>query len=133
MAVRGGGFGGENIDLSDLFGGLFGGGAAAAFRGGGSGRSRAAPKGANVQYRLNVSFVDAATRASQRITLADGKTIDLKMPAGVEDGGQMRLAGKGEAGPGGNGDAIVTIADPAARLFSPRGRQYPARSADQPR
>ena len=40
---------------------------------------------------------------------ADGKTIDLKLPAGVEDGTQMRLAGKGEAGPGGNGDAIVVI------------------------
>ena len=39
----------------------------------------------------------------------DGKTIDLKLPAGVEDGTQMRLSGKGEAGPGGAGDAIVTI------------------------
>lgn len=58
---------------------------------------------------LGVSMPDAATRATQRITLADGKTIDLKLPAGVEDGTQMRLAGKGEPGPGGAGDAIVTI------------------------
>ncbi len=100
------GFGGDNIDLGDIFGGLFGG------RGGFSGaqgRGRAAPKGANVQYRLNVAFADAAIRASQRITLGDGKTIDLKLPAGVEDGTQMRLSGKGEPGPGGNGDALVTI------------------------
>ena len=95
----GGGFGAENVDLSDLLGGLFGGGA----------RRGPAPKGSNVQYRLNVSFADAASRASQRITLGDGKTIDLKLPAGVEDGTQMRLTGKGEAGPGGNGDALVTI------------------------
>ena len=102
----GGGFGGENVDLGDIFGGLFGGG-----RGGfgGGGQRRPAPKGANVQYRLNVSFADAASRASQRITLGDGKSIDLKLPAGVEDGTQMRLTGKGEAGPGGNGDALVTI------------------------
>jgi len=102
----GGGFGGENVDLGDIFGGLFGGG-----RGGfgGGGRSRPAPKGANVQYRLNVSFADAASRASQRITLGDGKTIDLKLPVGVEDGTQMRLTGKGEQGPGGPGDALVTI------------------------
>ncbi len=102
----GGGFGSENVDLGDIFGGLFGGG-----RGGfgGGGQRRPAPKGASVQYRLNVSFADSASRASQRITLGDGKTIDLKLPAGVEDGTQMRLTGKGEQGPGGNGDALVTI------------------------
>ncbi len=101
-----GGFGGgETIDLGDIFGGMFGGGGGF----GGGGRGRAAPKGANLQYRLAVPFADAATRAAQRITLGDGKTIDLKLPAGVEDGTQMRLGGKGEPGPGGNGDALVTI------------------------
>ena len=105
----GGGGGAEGIDLGDIFEGLFGG------RGGGpaggfAGARRAAPpKGANIQYRLQVSFTDAATRAAQRITLGDGKTIDLKLPAGVDSGTQMRLAGKGEPGPGGAGDAIVTI------------------------
>src|SRR6185503_14272390 len=73
------------------------------------GRGQAAPKGANVQYRLRVSFIDAATRAQQRITLQDGKTIDLKLPAGVETGMQVRLTGKGEQGMGGAGDAIVTL------------------------
>jgi DnaJ-class molecular chaperone len=104
----GGGFGGaETIDLGDIFGGLFGGGGGGGFAG--RGGPRQAPRGANVQYRLEVSFTDAATGAAQRITLSDGKTIDLKLPAGVESGTQMRLAGKGEAGPGGNGDALVTI------------------------
>jgi DnaJ-class molecular chaperone len=102
-----GGFGGdEGIDISDIFDGLFGGRGG---MGGAPGRGRAAPKGANVQYRLAVSLPDAAALATQRITLSDGKTIDLKLPAGAEDGTQMRLAGKGEAGPGGAGDAIVTI------------------------
>ncbi len=102
------GFGAENIDIGDIFGDIFGGGQ----RGGGGfggARQRAAPKGANAQYRLNVSFADAASCAPQRITLSDGKTIDLKLPSGLEDGAQMRLAGKGEPGPGGNGDALVTI------------------------
>ena len=107
----GGGGGGEGIDIGDIFEGLFGGRSGGGGMGGGFGgaRPRAAPKGANVQYKLGVSLTDAATRATQRITLADGKTIDLKLPAGVEDGTQMRLAGKGEAGPGGAGDAIVSI------------------------
>lgn len=103
-----GGFGGEGADLGDIFEGLFGG------RGGGAGgfggrRSAPPPKGANVAYRLAVSFEDAAVRAPQRITLASGSTIDLKLPAGVESGTQMRLAGKGQPGPGGDGDGIVTI------------------------
>lgn len=99
------GFGPDSVDLGDIFEGLFGG------RGGmgGTRQRTAAPKGPNVHYRLGVSFVDAAKRAPQRITLSDGKTIDLKLPAGLEDGTQMRLAGKGEPGPGGNGHALVTI------------------------
>ncbi|MBS3928203.1 MAG: DnaJ domain-containing protein [Sphingomonadales bacterium] len=101
------GFSNEGIDLGDIFDGLFGG--RGGFGGAGGAHQRPAPKGANVAYKLGVSLSDAATLSTQRITLADGKTIDLKLPAGVEDGTQMRLAGKGEPGPGGNGDATVTI------------------------
>lgn len=96
-----------DADLSDLFEGLFGGRSGSGFTGG-FGR-RPAPKGANVAYRLQVAFVDAATLAPQRIALRGGATIDLKLPPGIESGTQMRLAGKGEAGPGGNGDALVTV------------------------
>ena len=109
------GFGNEGVDLGDIFEGLFGGRAGSGGFGGGAGfgqRSqprRPPPRGANVQYRLKVPFVDAATGKDQRITLGDGKTIDLKLPAGVEDGTQMRIKGKGESGPGGAGDALVTI------------------------
>lgn len=104
-----GGFGGEGADFGDIFEGLFGGRGGGGPFGGFGGRSAPPQKGANVAYRLSVSFVDAATQAMQRITLADGKTIDLKLPAGVETGTQMRLSGKGQPGPGGAGDGIVTI------------------------
>jgi DnaJ-class molecular chaperone len=116
-------FGGEQAgDFSDLFEGLFGGRGRAGGGGfaGGFGR-RPQPKGANVAYRLTVPFTDAATLAPQRITLADGKTIDLKLPAGVESGTQMRLSGKGQPGPGGNGDAIVTIEIQPHRFFTRDG------------
>ena len=106
-------FGNDGADFGDIFEGLFG-GRAGASSGGGSPfgrqqRSAPPPKGANVAYRLRVDFIDAATLQKQRITLEDGKTIDLSLPKGVEEGTQMRLSGKGRAGPGGNGDAIVTI------------------------
>lgn len=100
-------------DLSDIFEGLFGSTGGRGGRTGGFGgfRQRTQPpqKGADIAYRLTVPFVDAATLAPQRITLADGKSIDLKLPKGVEDGTKIRLSGKGEQGPGGAGDALVTI------------------------
>jgi DnaJ-class molecular chaperone len=109
-----GGFDTEGLDLGDIFDGLFGGRAGGSpFGGAGGARphrpSRPPPRGANVTYRLKVPFIDAATGKDQRITLGDGKTIDLKLPAGVEDGTQMRIKGRGEPGPGGSGDALVTI------------------------
>ena len=107
--------GADAADLSDLFEGLFG-AASGARRGstgngpfGGFGRSRPPQKGADVAYRLKVPFVDAATMKDQRVKLTSGKTIDLKLPKGVEDGAKIRLAGQGQEGPGGRGDAIVTI------------------------
>lgn len=112
-------FADEGVDFGDIFEGLFGGRA----RGGFSGARRAPPpqKGANVAYRLAVPFEDAAALKPQRITLQDGKTIDLKLPAGVENGTQMRLTGKGQPGPGGAGDAIVTIEIRPHRFFAREG------------
>lgn len=102
-----GGFQSGGADFGDIFEGLFGGRAGAR---GGSPFGRAAPaKGANIAYRLSVGFEDAAALKPQRITLGDGKTIDVKLPNGVETGTQMRLSGKGEPGAGGAGDAIITI------------------------
>ncbi len=119
------GGGGDAADLSDLFEGLFG-GAAGGRAGGGpfSGfrqRARAAQKGADVAYRLKIAFEDAVALKPQRITLADGKTIDLKLPPGLEDGTRIRLAGKGEEGPGGRGDAIVTIEIAPHRFYTRDG------------
>ncbi len=123
----GGGFRSEGYesggpDMSDIFEGLFGG----AQRGGGGGFAsgfgrRPQPKGENVAYRLQVPFVDAATLEPQRVTLSDGKTLDLKLPAGVESGTQMKLSGKGEQGPGGAGDAILTIDVQPHRFFTRDG------------
>ncbi len=115
--------GGEAADLSDLFDGLFSGGqkrgGSGPFGGfGGFGRRSPPPqKGADLAYRLPVSFEDAATLAEQRVTLGSGKTVSIKLPKGVEEGAKIRLAGQGQPGPGGNGDAIVTISITPHRFF----------------
>jgi DnaJ-class molecular chaperone len=120
-------FGGaDTADLSDLFEGLFGGRGGGA-RGGAGGfggfrqRARAPHKGPDIAYRLKIPFDDAVAAKPQRITLGDGKTIDLKLPKGLEDGTKIRLAGKGHEGPGGRGDAIVTIEIAPHRFFTREG------------
>ncbi|HEY4548084.1 MAG TPA: J domain-containing protein, partial [Pedomonas sp.] len=67
------------------------------------------PKGRNYEYKLEVSFEEAARLEPQRLTLRTGKTLQVKLPAGFEEGQQIRLAGQGDPGPGGAGDAIVTL------------------------
>ena len=108
------------VDVSDIFEGLFSGGRGSGGFSSSFGR-RPASKGANAAYRLAVPFVDAATLSPQRVTLANGQTLDLKLPPGVESGTQMRLSGKGEPGPGGAGDAIVTIEVQPHRFFTRDG------------
>jgi DnaJ-class molecular chaperone len=119
-------FGGaEGADLSDLFEGLFGGATGSRSGGGPFGgfrqRGRQVQKGADVAYRLKIPFEDAVALKPQRITLADGKTIDLKLPQGLEDGTKIRLAGKGQEGPGGHGDAIVAIEIGSHRFYTRDG------------
>ncbi|HEX8241440.1 MAG TPA: J domain-containing protein [Allosphingosinicella sp.] len=123
--------GGEEIDLSDLFDGLFGGSAGQRRSGpgglggfGGFGTRRPPPppqKGADTAYRLPISFEDAAALREQRVTLAGGKTVSIKLPAGVEEGTKIRLAGQGQSGAGGNGDAIVAISIKPHRFFTREG------------
>ena len=111
-------FGGEAADISDLFEGLFGGAGRRQGGFGGFGRRAAPPqKGADVAYRLEVPFEDAAALKGQRVTLGSGKTLDIRLPPGVEDGAKIRLAGQGQPGPAGNGDAIVTIFIQPHRFF----------------
>jgi DnaJ-class molecular chaperone len=100
-------FGSGGIDLGDIFDGLFGGGG----RPGAGPRPQQTPppKGANIAYEHLVSFTDAATLAPQRISLGDGKTVEFKLPAGLVAGQQIRIPGRGQPGPGGNGDAMVTL------------------------
>ncbi len=128
----------ETGDLGDIFSDLFNFGGRAGRAGGpGAGQQRGgfgfedfggnagpraqAPKGQNVEYRLALPFEDAALGKPQRLTLRNGKTIEVKIPAGFTDGQQMRLSGQGNPGPGGNGDAIVTLKIGAHASFTRDG------------
>jgi DnaJ-class molecular chaperone len=91
--------------FSDLFGDVF------SRRGGGRGGQRFSARGSDAHYRLEIDFLEAVNGAKKRITLPDGGTLDVTLPAGAVDGQVLRLKGKGGPGmgEGGAGDALVEI------------------------
>ena len=106
--------GGASID-PDVLAELFGARA--------TGRGRSA-RGEDVAISATVSLATAAAGGSVRVVLPTGKTLDVAVPAGVEDGKQIRLRGQGR--PGGRGapvgDAIVTVHYAPHALFKVEGR-----------
>jgi curved DNA-binding protein len=92
--------GGDDVDLEDLFGGMFGGGGFGGF-GGTRARRRGPIPGADQEAEIVLSVEDAYRGGRRTITLSgpDGpRTLDVKIPAGVTDGQRIRLAGQGGQG-----------------------------------
>jgi curved DNA-binding protein len=121
-----GGFSAEDAaGFSDFFESLFGGG-----------RRRRPHKGADVRARVEIDLETAYSGGTRRITLArperapDGsvhrreRTLDVGIPPGMTEGRQIRLAGKGDPGPGNapDGDLYLEIHLQPHRLFEVDGR-----------
>ena len=96
----------EGIDPQDLFSELFG----RRGRRGGGGEGFRMP-GGDVTYTLEVPFLEAALGAKKRLTLPDGRTLDVNIPPGTQDHQMLRLKGQGQPGIGGGptGDAYIDI------------------------
>lgn len=70
----------------------------------------AAAKGADQQYSLKITLSEAVMGATKRITLPNGKSLDVKVPPGSKDGATLRLKGQGNKVLGGaSGDALVEL------------------------
>ena len=89
----GGGMGGE--DFSDFFGSMFGGSA-----GGGRGGRQAKFRGQDFNAEVHLNLMDAYQTHQQTLTV-NGKNIRITIPAGIENGQTIKIAGHG--GPGVNG------------------------------
>jgi DnaJ-class molecular chaperone len=107
--------------FSDLFGDLFG--ERGGMREGGRGGARFSVRGPDAQYRLEVDFLDAVNGTKTRITLPDGGTLDVAIPAGVTEGQVLRLKGKGGPGIGEGepGDALIEISVRPHPVFKREG------------
>ena len=119
-AGRGGRAGG--FDAADIFADLFGGASTARTRSGGFGQQTPV-KGEDVQAAVTVSLADSVHGASARVSLPTGRDLDVAVPAGIEEGRQIRLKGQGQPGErnGPAGDAIVTVHIAKHPLFRVEG------------
>jgi DnaJ-class molecular chaperone len=119
----GGGRGGFEDVLRDMFGGL--GGAARARRGGGGQQFEeeeyAPPPGRDVTANTTITLEEAAKGTTRRVQLPTGKELEVKVPAGLTDGQQIRLKGQGLAAGGKAGDVLITVSIAPHHLFERDG------------
>jgi molecular chaperone DnaJ len=99
-------------DLSDIFGGLFGGG----------GRQRGPRKGADLETSVTISFEDSIHGVTMPLRLNTGN-ISARIPAGVKNDQRIRLKGKGQSGEPGApaGDLFINVAVSPHSVFGRDG------------
>jgi len=92
-------------DISDIFSDLF------RARGQSGENVNIRVRGSDVRYTMEVSFLEAVNGAKKRVTMPDGKTLDIAIPKGLHEGQVLRLRDQGMPGLGGSGpgDAYVEI------------------------
>jgi DnaJ-class molecular chaperone len=118
------GFGGFEDILKDVFGAR---GAAGRARAGGSVHFEpedfsAPASGRDISAALSISLPEAAKGVKKRVQLPTGKEVEVKIPAGLDEGQQIRLKGQGLPGAGGHaGDLLITVSVTAHPLFQRDG------------
>lgn len=109
----------EGADLGDLFSEILGrrGGGG----GGGGGFGGFSQKGADVRAKLEIDLEDTIHGAKKRIAFSDGRTIDVTIPKGAEEGQTLRLKGQGSPGRSGPGDAFIELVVRPHAIFRREG------------
>ena len=92
--------GGGNYNFEDIFSDLFN----------RSGKKRGPLKGTDLNASLEISVAESV-KGTERIINLNGEKIKIKIPAGIADGGKIKLSGKGSPGLNNapNGDLYITI------------------------
>jgi DnaJ-class molecular chaperone len=115
----GGGAGGGAAGFEDILNSMFGGAAGARgaragaqsfeFEGGGGGFGGGIPD-LDINVAMTVTLEESVKGTEKRVRLSTGKELNVKVPAGVTAGQQIRLRGQGETAPGHRpGDLMITV------------------------
>src|ERR1700688_3361217 len=109
---RTGGGGGGGFE--DILNSMFGGAAGRGQRPGGGNTFEFDAGGIaldlDLSVAMTVSLEEAVKGVEKRVRLPTGKELDVKIPAGVAAGQQIRLKGQGETAPGHRpGDLLITV------------------------
>jgi DnaJ-class molecular chaperone len=113
-----GGFGGFEDILKEAFGAAGRGGRRTGF----GVEPEDAGAGQDIAASLTITLPEAAEGVKRRVQLPTGKEVEVKIPAGLNDGQTIRLKGQGLAGPGGrSGDVLITVAIAPHPMFTRDG------------
>jgi curved DNA-binding protein len=95
-------------DFGDIFGDIFGGRTGRAGRGGFEGFSF---RGGDQEAELELTLEEAAAGGRRRLSLGDGRELEVEIPPGARDGQRIRLSGQGSpgAGEGDSGDLFLRV------------------------
>jgi DnaJ-class molecular chaperone len=107
-----GGFGGGGFE--DILNSMFSGGGMRGARPGAGSTFEFDPGGIaldlDLSVAMTVSLEEAVRGAEKRVRLPTGKELNVRIPAGVTSGQQIRLKGQGETAPGhAPGDLLITV------------------------
>ena len=105
--------GAQGDPFEDILSGMFGGG-----------RRRPGPrKGADVRYRVDITFEDAMNGATRTMTMGDGRALNVSIPAGIETGQTLRLKSQGEPSRSGGppGDALLEVRVQGSKVWTRDG------------
>jgi DnaJ-class molecular chaperone len=89
-------------DLGDIFGGIFS---------GGRGRTRR-PRQLNIEQPVDITLEEAFAGTTRMLVLGDGgdqRRIEVRIPAGVDTGSRVRVAGEGRQDDGRKGDLYLVV------------------------
>jgi molecular chaperone DnaJ len=103
---------GQGGGFEDVFSNLFGGGGRGGFPGGfGGGFDFGPAAGVDLTARTSIDFIDSIKGATIKLALQGMEPLNVKIPAGVQDGQKIKLRGKGRPSPNGgpSGDLIITV------------------------